>query len=218
MSNFISEINAKAYRGLNNLFINNLGKINLLVGDNNSGKTSLLEVIRILSQPKDLGVICATALSRNITSGRDDFTDTVLTLFQKDMIESDNEKNMSQTYSIDLSCIYNSKNISLAANVEVRDKLLLNKDLGESIEDGISKVIEGSLIVAIGSEKESIVFSIENDISMDETKKIYNSVFMPVNVSLYRSCVAWYSDVIKEGKKNDFIKILKIFDKLNINF
>ena len=213
MSDFISEINAKAYRGLNNLFINNLGKINLLVGDNNSGKTSLLEVIRILSQPKDLGVICATALSRNNTVKKDSFIDTVLTLFQKEMFENEDNKNMRQTYYMDMSVVYNRKNIGLEAIAEVRDKLLLNRKSDEYTEDGINRVIEGSLKISLEDKKESITFSIDDDISIDETEKIYNSVFMPVNVGLYKSCVALYSDVIKEDKKDDFIKILKIFDE-----
>ena len=215
MSNFISEINVRAYRGLHNLFINNLGKFNLLVGNNNSGKTSLLETLRILSQPNDLGIICSTALSRNSMVKRNDFTDTVLTLFQKDILDSEDDKVMSQTYSMDLACVYDNKTISLEANVEVIDKLSLNKELDESFEDGISRFIEGSLKTSNGDKKESIVFSLDtdSDISIDETKKTYNSVFMPVNVSLYRSCVVFYLDAIKEDKKEDFIKILNIFDE-----
>jgi AAA15 family ATPase/GTPase len=45
---FLSEFQAIAFRGIRNLRIQNLSHINLIVGDNNSGKTSVLESIMLL--------------------------------------------------------------------------------------------------------------------------------------------------------------------------
>lgn len=212
MNSFISEINVKAYRGLNNLFINNLGRINLLVGDNNSGKTSVLEVLKILSQPKDLGTICTTALSRNLAEKRDNFIDTVLSIFQKDSIDDEDNKNMRQTYFMDLSCVCDAKHIGLEVIAEVKEKYFLNKEV-DNLDNGISRVLEGSLKANIDGDKEAVVFSLDNDVSIDDAEEVYKSIFVPINVSLYRSCVILYSQVIKEDKKDDFIKILKIFDE-----
>lgn len=47
----ISRINIKSYRGIDSLELNNLQQINLLTGDNNSGKTSVLEIISTFGQP-----------------------------------------------------------------------------------------------------------------------------------------------------------------------
>lgn len=47
----IENINIENYRGIQELNITNLKKINILVGDNNVGKTSLLEAIQIFSNP-----------------------------------------------------------------------------------------------------------------------------------------------------------------------
>ena len=46
-------LNIKSYKGLENLKIDRLNKINLFAGENNSGKTSLLEAIRLLVGQND---------------------------------------------------------------------------------------------------------------------------------------------------------------------
>jgi len=51
METRIKKINVKSFRGLLNLELNNLNRINVLVGDNNSGKTSFLETIKLISNP-----------------------------------------------------------------------------------------------------------------------------------------------------------------------
>ena len=50
----ISELHIEQYRGIKNLTLNELGKINIIAGANNTGKTSVLEVIRSLESPNDL--------------------------------------------------------------------------------------------------------------------------------------------------------------------
>lgn len=50
----ISEIYIENYRGIKNLKLNELGKINIIAGANNTGKTSVLEVIQSLKAPNDL--------------------------------------------------------------------------------------------------------------------------------------------------------------------
>src|SRR6266446_5803747 len=50
----ISSISIDGYRGFEHFTMPNLGRINLLVGTNNSGKTSLLEAVTILESCGDL--------------------------------------------------------------------------------------------------------------------------------------------------------------------
>ena len=49
----ISSIQIAGYWGLEHLEMSGLGRVNLLVGTNNSGKTSVLEAIEILSSKGD---------------------------------------------------------------------------------------------------------------------------------------------------------------------
>lgn len=45
---YLDEFNVKRFRGIKDLYISNLGNINIIVGDNNSGKTSVLEAMMLL--------------------------------------------------------------------------------------------------------------------------------------------------------------------------
>ena len=47
----INSINIETYRGISNLKLDNLAEINILTGDNNSGKTSILEILQSLEEP-----------------------------------------------------------------------------------------------------------------------------------------------------------------------
>lgn len=49
--NLISSIDIKSFRGIRNFKLDNLSQINILTGDNNCGKTSILEVLRSFGQP-----------------------------------------------------------------------------------------------------------------------------------------------------------------------
>jgi len=54
MMKHINEIGIKSFRGINNLNLTDLAQINIITGDNNCGKTSILEVLESFSQPDDI--------------------------------------------------------------------------------------------------------------------------------------------------------------------
>lgn len=56
------------FRGIKNQTFEHLGRINLLIGKNNSGKTSALEALAVYARPGDLGQWIGTAVSRNVRS------------------------------------------------------------------------------------------------------------------------------------------------------
>ena len=49
----LEDVSIDGFRGLRNLSLEGLGRLNLLVGENNSGKTSVLEALSILCNPMD---------------------------------------------------------------------------------------------------------------------------------------------------------------------
>lgn len=55
MSGHIQEFTIHSYRGIRNLELSELNSINILTGDNNSGKTSVLEVLASIDNPQDMG-------------------------------------------------------------------------------------------------------------------------------------------------------------------
>lgn len=53
MAKIISSFTIASYRGIHNLTVDQLNDINLIVGDNNCGKTSVLEALLLLRAPSD---------------------------------------------------------------------------------------------------------------------------------------------------------------------
>lgn len=50
----LNEVKINSFRGVSDLVLSNIGEVNLIVGDNNCGKTSILEAIQLLRAPSDL--------------------------------------------------------------------------------------------------------------------------------------------------------------------
>ena len=60
----LENVTIHQFRGLRDLELENLGRINLLVGLNNSGKTSVLEALSVYCHPLDIKVWLSTARQR----------------------------------------------------------------------------------------------------------------------------------------------------------
>ena len=54
MAIYIDSFNIYEFRGIKNLKLNSLNHVNIIAGDNNSGKTSILEAIALFKNPLDL--------------------------------------------------------------------------------------------------------------------------------------------------------------------
>lgn len=53
MAIHIESLQIQQFRGIQQLFVSHLNHINLVAGDNNCGKTSLLEALLLLHNPGD---------------------------------------------------------------------------------------------------------------------------------------------------------------------
>jgi len=82
----LENITIHQFRGLKELELKNLGQINLLVGINNSGKTSVLEALSVYCDPLDLRGWVSTARQREemFSSSRTPPLDALRWLFNKD--------------------------------------------------------------------------------------------------------------------------------------
>ena len=81
MVRHISKLNVKAFRGIKNLCLDDLSLINIIVGSNNCGKTSLLEAIKVMENPEDLGSILRVASGRRGINN-DNFLRVATSIFQ----------------------------------------------------------------------------------------------------------------------------------------
>lgn len=63
------EIRIESYRGVQNLTLTDLSRVNVLVGENNSGKTSVLEAIQLFENSAVLANVLSTARKRESQLG-----------------------------------------------------------------------------------------------------------------------------------------------------
>lgn len=68
MGKLIQNLSIGQYRGIKSLVINNLNNVNVIVGDNNSGKTSFLEAIYLLRSPHSFNNVIRASRLRNVFS------------------------------------------------------------------------------------------------------------------------------------------------------
>lgn len=104
MPEYISKLQVNAFRGIKNLVLDDLSSINIFVGANNSGKTSVLEAISFLGCPYYPSRIASLATMRHVFSYSPPFqsiADDVSTLFFK-------ERNSHgiDFYTMDLQAVY----------------------------------------------------------------------------------------------------------------
>ena len=57
-------INIESYRGLSHVVLEELNRVNIIVGDNNSGKTSILEAIQLFGSRDVLNNMISIAKRR----------------------------------------------------------------------------------------------------------------------------------------------------------
>jgi hypothetical protein len=63
----LENLSVHQFRGLRNLELRDLGRVNILVGPNNSGKTSVLEAVSVYCRPLSLFAWLETATARSLT-------------------------------------------------------------------------------------------------------------------------------------------------------
>lgn len=66
MARHIHEFWVHSYKGINELKLSDFNSINILTGDNNSGKTSVLEIMSTLNNPQDTGAWALCSRQANL--------------------------------------------------------------------------------------------------------------------------------------------------------
>lgn len=87
MIEHIRELHIQDYKGIHDLKISNLKRVNILTGDNNSGKTSVLELISTLNDPASLNCWVSGARIRPMTLGDGAIFEGIVNLFPVNMDE-----------------------------------------------------------------------------------------------------------------------------------
>lgn len=157
MTKNLESITIHQFRGLRDLELKDLGNINLLVGINNSGKTSVLEALSIYCHPLDLRVWLSTARQREqeYRVSRTPHIDALQWLFPRDPL-SEEENATSGSMMISSKGQFAVK--KMIATYKKLEELLLNEQetSRELLEDS-DKYLSGSYLSS--SENEDLLIT-----------------------------------------------------------
>lgn len=131
---YISKISIKSFRGIQNLVVDSLNNINIVLGDNNCGKTSFLEAVMFLRTSNDISNIYRISNVRDSLSldASPSSYEKIMCMFSRDI---DNR-------NIEITGEMNNKGISYRLFGE-ESKVLLNTIEVDSFS-GVSELLYGS--------------------------------------------------------------------------
>ena len=209
-----NELNIEKYRGIKNLKIEKLNHVNLIVGDNNCGKTSLLEAIQLLNPKASSGDVYKLARQRDMLSflNANSIYENFICMFPHD----------GSDLEIHISGFCNKKYI--AFDLEgAEEKILLDpKELDRFImrELDLSNDLEtdsfkGQLSSRYGGETRDEMININRLVGVSGTKTTSSNKLKIVYVSPFEHLKG---NVISQVIKNDSykeicIKAIQLFDE-----
>lgn len=223
----LNEMNIGSFRGFKDIELNDLKDINMFVGENNTGKTTLLEVIRMIENPGEIGSVIRIALEReksvrSFMGGRLTPYHAMMTLFNK----NDKEKVISLLYEL----FNKTNNINICGKEErilkVQDKKheyhqYKMSDYENMQEDLTSEeevlCFNGYYSYNYDNKEEKQKISVEEDldrISLGRQKFHTVDVEYLSNSDYYtQNNLKMLGNAIKHGYKESIIDMLQIFDK-----
>ncbi|HVJ50268.1 ATP-binding protein [Desulfitobacterium sp.] len=189
MARHLSRLKVETFRGIKDLEVMDLGDINILVGSNNCGKTSLLEAIMLLSRPDDLTSVVSIArlreVPRTFPSMSPSFLDSFLYLFNR----------LNDELLISVSASMNNVEVTFKIKGRI-EKVLM--DINEEMKNNsmISrKLREGS--ISEGEEIDSFVGEIQyNNIGQLSFEPSY------IPISFHK-----YDRIMRMNRKTPFLKM-----------
>lgn len=100
MARHFYKLNINAFRGIKNLQIENLGDVNIFVGNNNCGKTSVLEAIQLACDPVEYTIfkMCTLRMKYQKSYENDNFANSFINIMSRTLDETG-----TQSYNLDVS-------------------------------------------------------------------------------------------------------------------
>ena len=214
-----TELKILNFRGIKNLEITNLNKINIFVGSNGSGKSTVLDAIFISINPNNTQIISNTNLFRNIEPNNFDYLLTYFHFFNlKKEIEIILKNNNTRMIKI-TPLISKDFNI-VSFEKEFADSVISDKKNIESINSGSDAK---SMIVGLKTEFEvknkkynsSFIFQPQGLFKFNEDENFipdisghYHNSQTLTSANLANS----FGQLVRDKKKNDIVKFLKLFE------
>lgn len=211
----LSKLFIEEFRGIKNLKIDRMNKVNIVVGDNNCGKTSLLEAIELLGSSQLAGDAYWVARQREILSqSSNSLYENFMCMFPHDVRE----------WEIKISGTYNRQEILYRIQGKQKKILIEGKDQIGEMEigriypvpvDKQTEEFEGTISLVCGTEKKQEAIKINPYTRATGTLMAENR---DINIKYVAPFEHLKGSVISEIVRNEKYKeicihALQLFDK-----
>ena len=207
MSNHIKDISIQSFKGIKDLKLEDLKSINILVGDNNSKKTTVLEAVELFERPYDfISHIKRVSRKYNIKNIR---YNKIKEMFYNCDLENEININL------------NMKEKSNTLSIKGKEEQLVYID---SDNEGKINDFDRTILRYEFNNEPKVFIMNDNQESFVRPKKqlelLNIGYMMPIDTYINDSSIEAIDKVIQKGEKQRLIDILKIFDKdiVDINF
>lgn len=207
MTNHIKDISIQSFKGIKDLKLEDLKSINILVGDNNSKKTTVLEAIELFERPYDfISHIKRVSRKYNIKNIR---YNKIKEMFYNYDLENEININLNMKEKLNTLSIKGKEEQLVYMDCDNEDKI---KDFDRTI-----------LRYEFNNESKEFIMN-DNQESFIRSKKqvklLNIGYMMPIDTYINDSSIEAIDKVIQKGEKQRLIDILKIFDKniVDLNF
>jgi AAA domain, putative AbiEii toxin, Type IV TA system len=229
----ISDFSIQRFRGLRDLKIENLGQVNLFVGNNNSGKTSVLEALSIFCDPFSWRKWYEVASQRELSSQRATLVDRIVWGFPSEANDDSNLSIESSKILLSASGSFPIKHISASyekftevinrtrftvPSLEENPVLEEREVESEGVKINLAihtENIQPALFGAINGLQETISFSESRPLPQLTKQRRYILPSQVVNQFSHRTSgltSQLWSDVVEADLKAETINLLRFFD------
>ncbi len=219
-----------SYRQFEDVIVEDLEKINIIIGENNSGKTSMLEVIQLIEDKNVLGNlirisrrrenIYMTLFNRGILSPYDCFINTFNKLknYNKRIL-LEVQDYFYERYTIVIEGEEYSKLYIPEENSNKLNQMYFDSDLDSEIRVFSGYYDYKSPFNNSHSEFEFQEISSQNFLRRAVGKKTFNVNYVsPIEHYISGYSMRIVKDIIKSGNKHNIIELLQIFDENILGF
>lgn len=211
----IRDLRIKGYRCFEDFSMDGLTRVNLLVGNNNSGKTSFLEAIYLLVNQPSLGTVGKSL--KEIFENRSEFSQEIETLDNK------SESFITRKYYIDRLFYYQGKDKVDDLRIFSTQDTSMIIEINYNSETLVLHYPDDKLSVYIDNERDNtgclnrFIFTSQGKliehIDLENEERIFQTIFFN---KLKDFSNIFYSSLFLSNRQINFEKIAKIWDDIEL--
>ena len=204
----LTKIEIKRYRGLRDIELDNLSRINVLVGENNSGKTSVLEAIQLMSEPFSRIAI------RSVANQRREFSPVTSALPFEHMLRWLFPLENGVHGEIELEMHLDSEQIPVTFSLQ-EEEFINEEQIGEGEQATTVDVryLEQTVTIKDGTKEEKFLFGGISSESKKNKESFYEAVYVSASAHRLAPIPAHtIGKIILDDQEEELVNFLQQFD------